>query len=146
VPNAVRAAAFVIAGADNSVPTFGKQAGDAERTAAGASLGRYLRARTDGDWPAACRLLARPTREGFAKLARSGAKGCAPVLAALSKESDLGDPLIRSLLSLRVHGDNAFALFYGPGQQQYFVPLLREGGEWRPTQPTPLEYPPAATG
>jgi hypothetical protein len=141
------AAAFVIAGADNSVPTFGSQAGAAERGAAETSLGRYLGARQRGDWPAACRLLARMTRQGFAKLARSGkAKGCAPVLAALSKESDLADPLIGGLLSLRVRGDNAFALFYGPGHQQYFVPLLREGGTWKPTQPTPLEYPPATTG
>jgi hypothetical protein len=140
------AAPFVVPGADNSVPTFGAQAGAAERDAAQASLDRYLRARARKEWPAACHLLATPTRNGFAKLARLGAKGCAPVLAALSKEADLGDPLIAGLLSLRVRGQNAFALFYGPDHQQYFVPLLREGETWRPTQPTPLEYPPAASG
>jgi hypothetical protein len=59
-------------------------------------------------------------------------------------QADLADPLTAGLLSLRVHGAHAFALFYGPGHQQYIVPMNREAGAWRPTQLTPIAYPPGA--
>lgn len=143
-----RAAPFVKPEADNSVPTFGSEASAAERAGAEATLKAYLGARARADWAAACRRLAAPTRQGYEKLARSSSKAkagdCAAVLAALSKGADLSDPLTGRLLSLRIHGANAFALFYGPGHQQYMVPMNREGGAWRPTQATPIAYPPGA--
>jgi hypothetical protein len=141
-----RAAPFVRPESDNSVPTFGSEAGAAERAAAEASLRRYLSARARKDWVAACRDLAKPTREGFEKLDRTGAKGCAPVLAALTEEAGLGDPLAAGLLSLRVQGRHAFALFYGPGQRQYMVPMNLEDRRWRPTQAAPIAYPPGTSG
>jgi hypothetical protein len=141
-----RAAPFVAPESDNSVPTFGTEARGAERAEAEASLKRYLRARENEDWAGACRGLAKPTRQGFEKLGRSAAGGCASTLAALSKGADLSDPLTGSLLSLRIHGENAFALFYGPGHQQYFMPLLREAGAWKPTQVAAIAYPPGASG
>jgi hypothetical protein len=140
-----RAAPFVRPESDNSLPTFGTEAGASEQAAVEASLKPYLRARAAEDWAVVCRGLAVATREGYEKLGHQAGRGCAPILAALSKEADLGDPLNGGLLSLRVHGQNAFALFIGPGHQQYFVPLYREGGAWRPTQPGPIEYPPGAT-
>jgi hypothetical protein len=143
-----RAAPFVAPKSDNSVPTFGSEAGASERDQAEAALKAYLQARAREDWASACRGLAKPTREGYEKLASSSAKakapGCAQVLAALSKGADLSDPLTGPLLSLRVHGANAFALFYGPHHQQYMVPMNREAGEWRPTQASPIAYPPGA--
>jgi hypothetical protein len=143
-----RAAAFVAPQADNSVPTFGSEAGASQRDQAEAALKAYLQARAREDWASACRGLAKPTREGYEKLGSSSTKAtapsCAQVLAALSKGTDLSDPLTGSLLSLRVHGANAFALFYGPGHQQYMVPMNREGVEWRPTQAGPIAYPPGA--
>ncbi len=143
-----RAAPFVQPAADNSVPTFGSEAGASERAQAEATLKAYLRARARADWASACRQLAKPTRQGYEKLGSSSSKpnppSCAQVLSALSKGADLSDPLTGPLLSLRVHGANAFALFYGPGHQQYMVPMNREGGEWRPTQSAPIAYPPGA--
>lgn len=142
-----RAAPFVKPKSDNSVPTFGSEASASERGEAEAALKAYLRARARGDWAASCNLLAASTREGFEKLAASSkakVKGCAPVLAAFSKGADRTDPLTAGLLSLRVKGANAFALFYGPGHQQYMVPMVREGGSWRPTQTAPIAYPPGA--
>jgi hypothetical protein len=145
-----RAAAFVKPKSDNSVPTFGSEAAASQRDQAEAALKTYLQARASEDWASACRGLAKPTREGYEKLASPSAKGtapsCAKVLAALSKGADLSDPLTGHLLSLRVHGSNAFALFYGPGHQQYMVPMNREGGEWRPTQAAAIAYPPGAPG
>jgi hypothetical protein len=144
-----RAAPFVKPESDNSVPTFGSEAGGSERDQAEAALKAYLRVRAREDWASACRGLAKPTREGYEKLGSSSTKatapGCAQVLAALSKGTDLSDPLTGKLLSLRVHGANAFALFYGPGHQQYMVPMNREAGEWKPTQAAPIAYPPGAT-
>jgi hypothetical protein len=142
------AASFVKAKADNSVPTFGSEAGASQRDQAEAALKAYLSARAKADWASACRYLAASTRQGFEKLAKSSAKakvsGCAPILAALSKEADLSDPLTGPLISLRVHGDNAFALFYGPHHQQYIVPMNREAGAWRLTQTAAIAYPPGA--
>jgi hypothetical protein len=112
------AAAFVKADTDNSVPTFGSEAAPAERSRA----------------------------ERVLKLSHSKIKGCPAILAALSKGNDLSDPLVSGLLSLRVHAANAFALFYGPGHQQYFVPLLREGAGWKLTQLEPIAYPPTVGG
>jgi hypothetical protein len=141
------AASFVKAKADNSVPTFGSQAGAPQRDQAEAALKAYLRAREREDWASACRELAAPTRQGYEKLARSSkakAGGCAPILAALSKGADLSDPFTGHLVSLRIKGPHAFALFYGPHHQQYIVPMNREGGQWRPTQAGPIAYPPGA--
>jgi hypothetical protein len=145
-----RAAPFVAPKADNSVPTFGTEAASSQRGQAEVALKAYLQARAHDDWASACRELAAPTRQGYEKLAKSSSKAkalsCAQVLAALSKGADLSDPLTGALLSLRVQGQNAFALFYGPHHQQYMVPMNREAGQWRPTQASPIAYPPGAPG
>lgn len=145
-----RAAAFVAPKSDNSVPTFGTEAVSSQRGQAEVALKAYLQARAREDWASACQGLAKPTREGYEKLAKSSSKAtapnCAQVLAALSKGADLSDPLTGALVSLRVHGQNAFALFYGPHHQQYMVPMNREAGQWRPTQASPIAYPPGAPG
>jgi hypothetical protein len=49
------------------------------------------------------------------------------------------------LAALRVKGDKAFALFYGPHAQQYMMPMVREGGAWKVTQLAPMAYPPAGS-
>jgi hypothetical protein len=143
-----RAAPFVKPEADNSVPTFGSEAAASDRAQAETTLKAYLQARAREDWASACAQLAKPTRQGYEKLAASSSKGkavsCAQVLAALSKGADLSDPLTGALVSLRVHGQNAFALFYGPHHQQYMVPMNREAGEWKPTQAAAIAYPPGA--
>ena len=94
-----RAAPFVAPESDNSVPTFGSEAAASEREQAEAALKVYLQARAREDWASACRELAKPTREGYEKLASSSAKAkapsCAQVLAALSKGADLSDPADR---------------------------------------------------
>jgi hypothetical protein len=146
-----RAAPFVAPESDNSVPTFGFEAGASERSKAEANLRAYLTARAAHDWPKACTYLATSVKQGYEKLAsasaRSGAKPtCARILPTLGpiRAGVPANPLTGPLVSLRVHGVNAFALFYGPGHQQYMVPMNREGGEWRPTQAAPIAYPPGA--
>lgn len=148
------AAPFVKPGIDNSIPTFGREAGAGERGEAEADLRAYLAARAGREWSRACALLSPAVRQGFEKLAagqaKNGAKpSCAqimPVLAPL-KAGTPADPLRGSLLAFRVQGASAFALFYGPpGRQQYIVPMKREAGAWRPTQVAPIAYPPGGAG
>jgi|GEM_PF-5192208 len=61
-----------------------------------------------------------------------------------SGSSSLASPLTHELASLRVKGDDAFALWVGPGRQQYAMPMVDEGGGWRVTQLAPLPYPPGS--
>jgi hypothetical protein len=140
------AASFVAPGADNSVPTFGSEASAVQRESAEANLRAYLTARAARRWARACSLLAATVRRGYEKLAKSGAN-CAkllPVLAPL-RAGEPANPLRGALVAFRTQGAHAFALFYGPlGHQQYMVPMNREDGAWRPTQPAPIAYPPAA--
>ena len=146
-----RAAPFVAPESDNSVPTFGAEAGASQRSEAEANLRAYLAARAAHNWAKACAYLATSVRQGYEKLAsasaKSGAKPTCARLLPVSAPISAGvpaDPLTGHLLSLRVHGANAFALFYGPGRQQYVVPMNREAGGWRPTQAAPIAYPPGA--
>lgn len=145
------AASFVKPGQDNSVPTFGSEASPSERGEAEATLRAYLGARASREWARACSLLAASVRHGFEKLASStkqdGKATCAQVMPALApvKPGVPANPLQGALLAFRVHGPSAFALFTGPpSQQQYIVPMSREGGAWRPTQAAPIAYPPGA--
>lgn len=137
-----RAAAFLEAGADNSVPTFGTESSPAERRRAEIVIRTFLVARAAGDWARSCSELAAANGEGLAKLGKPGKETCPQVLAALT--SDSANPLAKPLAALRVKGQNAFALFLGRDGRQYVVPLLREAGAWRLTQSTPIPYPPAA--
>lgn len=140
------AAALVMPGTDNSVPTFGAEASSVERGEAEHNLRAYLTARAAKQWFRACGLLASSVRRGFAKLAASkGGASCAKLLPVLApfKPGEPANPLRGSLLAFRVRGANAFALFYGPPRHQaYMVPMNREAGAWRPTQAAPIAYPP----
>ena len=135
------AAAFVEAKADNSIPTFGSEAGPAQRSRARASLAAYLKARQQEDWVAACDGLSASTRAGLRKLSK-GKATCPSLIAALSKGADLSDPLKGPLLSLRIQGTHGFALFYGPRGQKYVMPLRSQAGTWAPTELSAIAYPP----
>ena len=137
-----RAAPFVESRGDNSIPTYGAEAVTSQRSQAETALRAYLSARAGGDWAAACPALAPAVRgqlEGFA-----GGKGCPAAYKALSQgmaPSARANPLSGPLLSLRIKGTSAFALFYGPSQQKYVMPMAREKGDWKVTQLAPIAYP-----
>lgn len=145
------AAGFLVPQGDNSVPTYGSEGSASQRRAAEAALAAFLDARAGEEWSAACRYLAASVRDRLEKFAKDSGgklKGCAPVLDALSSSgssSSLASPLTHGLASLRVKGQNAFALWLGPGGQKYAMPMAAEGGAWRVTQLAPLPYPPGST-
>ena len=136
------AAPFVMAGGDNSIPTFGVEASAAERERAEADLRAYLGARAAGDWSSACSGLAAAITEELQKLAPG--KDCTPTYRALvgrQTAATRANPLRGRVLALRQRGEGAFALFFGPGHLKYVMPMVKEGGSWRVAQLAPVPYP-----
>jgi hypothetical protein len=143
------AGSFVEPHADNSIPTFGHEAGSGEREAAAVAIGTYLRARAAGDWSTACAGLAASARKEIETLGGSAAAAdsCPQAYSAFSAgfpASARADPLGDGLLALRVKGPTGFALFYGPAgaSEKYMLPIRREAGAWKLTQLEALAYPP----
>jgi hypothetical protein len=142
-----KAAPFLVSSGDNSIPTYGSEASGSQRAAAEQALSGYLAARAEGDWQAACSLMSASVTKQLALLAGEadgGKPSCAAAYAKLSERapaSARADPLIHGLASLRVESPHAFALFYGPGSQQYMMPLEDEGGAWKVTQIAPVAWP-----
>jgi hypothetical protein len=82
-------------------------------------------------------------------LAGGEGEGCVDTYARLSAGVSAGeraDPLVGGLAALRIEGETAFALFYGPGSQQYMMPLRSEGGGWKVTQIEPVPWPVGSGG
>lgn len=142
-----KAAPFLVPVGDNSVPTYGSEASSAQSAAAETSLSTYLAARAEGDWATACSLMSAAVAgqlEALAGEAGTARQSCAAAYAQLSERvpaARRADPLIQGLTALRVEGPHAFALFYGPGEQQYMMPMEEEGSAWRVSQLEPLPWP-----
>ncbi|HVC08284.1 MAG TPA: hypothetical protein VND98_11975 [Solirubrobacterales bacterium] len=62
---------------------------------------------------------------------------------SLSPESQDGinSPFSGKLAAFRVEWEKAFARFYGPHRQQYMIPIVSEGGQWKINQVAPVAYP-----
>jgi hypothetical protein len=140
-----KAAPFLVSEGDNSIPTYGSEASASVRSEAETVLAGYLKAREAEDWPAACAAMSAQAAKQLAPFAgRSGNGDCAKALAALTRKGSVAeraDPMVGGIASLRIESPHAFALFYGPGKQQYMVPLEEEGGAWKVTQIAPVEWP-----
>jgi hypothetical protein len=125
----------------------GAKAPSREVQAAESTLASFFEARAKEDWKAACFLLSSSVRSQLEELAKGiggKAKGCASVLAMSSKGETavgLASPLTHALTSLRVRGNDAFALWVGPRGQKYAMPMVREGGGWRPAEVAPVPDP-----
>jgi len=147
VRKAGHAAPFLVPRGDNSIPTYGAESGATQHSSATAALSAYLRARAAGDWSAACSEMAATVRKQLALLAgpaKGKAKGCAGAYAALSAHAPAAaraNLLTAGLAALRVKGEKAFALFYGPRNQKFMMPMLSEGGAWKVNQIEPIPWP-----
>jgi len=123
-------------GGDNSIQGFGSEAGQAERIAAARVLSAYLEAYAKGDARTACALLSSGVNQFLAQgitPGGSGPKGCEPTLARLTagiagQAKELSE--IR-LLSLRVDGDRAFAIYEDAAKRILAQAMAREGGAWK---------------
>ncbi len=146
-PSKEGSAPFRVRTGDNSIPNYGTEVPASERGDATAALSGYLAARARGDWSTACSYLGGATRRQLQVLAggsKGKHKGCVGTYAMLSARvpaAERANPLTGGLASLRVKGEKAFALFYGPHSQKYVMPMAIEGGAWKVTQLAPIAYP-----
>jgi hypothetical protein len=139
-------ASFRAPTADNSIPNFGAEAPTSQRSRAAAVLAGFLAARARGDWPMACTYLSSSTRAGVQRFSGAAKRkaSCGALLAALSGSSPAAtraDTFVHGLASLRIKGTSGFALFYGPHNQKYVIPMVNEGGAWKVGQLAPIAYP-----
>jgi hypothetical protein len=130
---------------DNSVQTFGAEAGPDEREAASIVLERYLEARAVKDEGAMCRDLSGAPLEALESYAEASpplkGKSCPEILAilnqvALPKPSTMTGPIA----SFRVQGDRGFALYRG-SDGDYFMQMVKEEGAWKVGALAPVEIP-----
>jgi hypothetical protein len=144
------AAAFVRPGADNSIPTYGTEGSAAVRHGAAAALGNYLAARASGNWTVACSYLGAAMRDQISALVHASSgkvKDCTSIFAKAASQGESNiDPFQGSIAVLRVRGNQAFALFYGPHRRQYMMPMAHEGGHWLVNQLQAIPYPPGSPG
>lgn len=146
---ATGAAGFRRSGADNSIPNFGSEASPGERAAAMAALSGYLAARSAGQWSRSCSYLGAAIRRqvaAFVKASQDKAPNCVALLKMIAEQApgERSSPVRGGLAALRIEGDKGFALFYGPHHQQYMMPMVNEGGEWKVNQVDPVAYPPGS--
>jgi hypothetical protein len=142
-------ASFRVPGGDNSIQDFGQEADSSERQAAAAALTAFLEAREKGNWQGQCDNLAKAAIAPLEELAKRSpqvkGKGCAATLGMLTGDapaSTRANPLTAAgVASLRVEGGRGFALFHGTGGSDYFVPMVKEGGEWKVGAIGPSEFP-----
>ncbi len=141
-------APFRTKGGDNSIQNFGDEADASEREAAEANVTAYLEARAKGDWAKSCENLAAGAIKPLEQLAQSSpqlkGKGCAAIIGALSAQlpaSSRANPLTQGIASLRIEGDQGFALFHGPHGTDYFIPLAKEGDQWKVAALAASEFP-----
>ena len=133
-----------------TVLTYGVEASPSQRSRAARALRGYLEARAKGEWSVACSYLAvSARRQAEALTATSGrGGGCTAAYAALygtSPASQRVNPF-SGLTALRVKGRHGSAVFLSPSGAGYVMPMVSEGGSWRPTQISPFPYPPASQG
>jgi hypothetical protein len=116
---------------DNSIQTWGLEAGSEERGQAAAIVQAYLRARAERDWEEACSYLAEKPRREQEKFA--GGASCAEAMetfASRASDATLAREADTTVLSFRVGGGYAFLIYRRP-DGIYAMPLVPEDGTWR---------------
>jgi hypothetical protein len=127
---------FRTTGGDNSIQEYGSESSSAEFAAAAKVLHEFLDARAAGAWRVACEKLAPALREQLVQQLGSGggASACARMFAGLTAglpAAGRREAAIADVGSLRVEGNRGFLLFHGAHGQGFFIPMVREDGEWK---------------
>jgi hypothetical protein len=146
--SAERSAEFRTPGGDNSIQNYGEEADTSELQEAEDAIVNYLDARAKANWAKSCEYLAALATEPLEKLAESSpklkGKDCGAIVGALSAQvpkSALASPVTEGIASVRFQGDRGFALFHGPQGARFFMPLVKEDGEWKVGSLVASEFP-----
>jgi len=146
------AASFETQGADNSIQRFGSEASAADLAKAAAALHAFLDARAAGQWAKACTKMAAGVTEALQRLGRRAKSGrgptkhggCPQLIEAISAgipASQRRDLTQAEVGALRTEGAGAFLLYHGAHHTAYFMPMYREGGDWKVAAMSPSALP-----
>jgi hypothetical protein len=143
-----RSSSFRTPGGDNSIQEYGDEADAAERAKATKTITTFYSATAAEDWPTVCGVLSAKnvkTMKLFAKrIPNVKSNDCPGVLAVVNSSASANPPerIKGAVVSLRIEGDVAFALYHGADGKNYAFPLTLEEGEWKLTSlaPTPLSF------
>ncbi len=127
---------FRVKGGDNSIQEFGGEADASELDAAAAVLHDFLDARAAGDWAAACKYMSKSVIESFEQAATGPAPtSCKAILEALinpdAKQLMQAEAAKADVRSLRIEGEQAFAIYTAVGNGALAMPMKNENGGWK---------------
>lgn len=128
-------------GGDNSIQEYGLEGPSEDRVGAARTLQAYLTAQTAGRWGRACSYLSAATKEELERLVGQAKtkdeepkpEGCAEIMRALggsasgSASRKAADIRVRSM---RVAGDQAFAVYEDSEGRSFAIAMDREGDSW----------------
>lgn len=141
-------AAFRTPGGDNSIQDYGEEPDEGEFEAANTVLTDFMEARAKGDWSGMCAELAEaavaPLEDLASRAPQFKGSGCAAILKTLlgsSPAASRANTLTTDIASFRVEGERGFALYHGSEGADYFVPMMKEDGEWKVGALAPSEFP-----
>jgi hypothetical protein len=124
-------------GGAGSAQAFGSEAPAAKRAAAARVLTVYLGSLSSGDTATACALLSPIFAQHLALIASHGQPnsggGCPAALAKIlprlpADRRHLANPTV---LSLRLSGPHAIAIFTATANKPYSMPMLKSGPDWK---------------
>ncbi len=141
-------APFRTPGGDNSIQNFGEEPDESELDEANTALSEFMEARAKGDWAGMCGALAKaataPLEELASRAPQLKGKDCAAILQTLlsrAPASSRANTMTGGIASVRVEGERGFALYHGPKGVDYFIPMVKEDGEWKVGSMAPSEFP-----
>lgn len=143
-----RSAGFRTPGGDNSIQEYGGEGDGGERAKATKTITVFYKANEKEDWATVCGLLSSKNiaalKQFSEKMKDLNGKGCPEVLSLVMTKTQGKPPeeIKGGVISLRVKGNVAFALYHGINGKNYAFPLQLEDGEWKLTglAPTPLSF------
>jgi hypothetical protein len=120
-------------GGDDSVQTFGKEAGPTQSAEAAQTVKGFFQGRADGRWADACYYL---SSEMIGMLTQGAGEdaGCISLLRSFSRNIPrraLKRATRVRVGSVRIDGDRGFVVYKGAGGKWYAVLLSKENGEWK---------------
>ncbi|MEZ5076431.1 MAG: hypothetical protein R2725_03200 [Solirubrobacterales bacterium] len=118
--------------------SYGEEADDSDRQAASDVLKGYVQAYEDRDWQGVCARLSKGSIEAFEKIAENNpqlkGKGCVGIFTTAAKTTNV--PKFKGGLdglidSLRVDGNDAYAIYSDAQGDEFSINMSREGSEWK---------------
>jgi hypothetical protein len=137
---------FLVIDGDNAVPTFGREATQAEREQASRVIEAWMHARAVTDWEKDCSYFSRQyvralVAEDATKVTNGRVKTCPQALAYFGEAAsgDYKNEMTGPIDSLRVTEGRGFALYHGRGGRDWSLPVDLENGRWLVSLAAPIE-------